>query len=427
MSAARIAYEALPRQAIFHAAPEMFKLYGGAMGGGKSYALCAEAIALSHDYPGNRGYLCRHELVSFKRTTLMTLHALLEQSGLIQQHHQSDHYFLLRNGSMIFYGGLGDDVKAIERLKSLEIGWFGIDEASETTESFFLMLSSRLRLMLPGIRYFGLLASNPDPGWLKHRFIDQKLPDHIFVPALPKDNPRLPIGYVKRLEALFPEEWQKRFLEGDWSAFEGTNSVFPFQAIQAACLRELPAGKPRVLGVDVARFGDDETAIGLREGARGRIKATLRKNDLMAVTGSIVQAVREEKPDALNVDADGMGAGVVDRLRELDHKVNEFHGGGKAADNERYRNRKAEVYFGFRDRLVQGDIALPAEDLELTAQLTSCTYRVTSSGQLEITPKEEMKRRGVKSPDRAEALIYAFAEAATPFGYGTVGHDIFPE
>ena len=53
----------------------MYKLYGGAMGGGKSYALCAEGIALSYDYPANRGYLCRHELVSFKKTTLLTLAA----------------------------------------------------------------------------------------------------------------------------------------------------------------------------------------------------------------------------------------------------------------------------------------------------------------------------------------------------------------
>lgn len=406
-------YKAHPRQVIFHEASETYKLYGGAMGGGKSYALCAEAIALSYDYPGNRGYLCRHELVSFKRTTLLTLMGLLEESGLIEQHHQSDHYFTLKdcNGSVIFYGGLGDDNRAIERLKSMEIGWFGIDEASETTEAFFMMLGSRLRLQLPGIKYFGLLASNPDPGWLKKRFIDQKLPDYIFIPALPRDNPRLPPGYVQRLTELFPEDWQARFLEGDWTAFEGTNNVFPFQAIQKACGRnDLPPGTPKAIGVDVARFGDDESVIAIREGSVGRIKQTMHKSDLMAVAGAVSIALREGGPvDMVNVDADGLGGGVVDRLRELGHTIYEFHGGGRPKDTERFRNLKAEIYWGFRDRLVEGTIALP-NDLELKAQLTSCTYRVTSSGQLEITPKDDMKKKGLKSPDRAEAMIYAFAE-----------------
>ncbi len=420
------AYKANDRQAVFHAAPETNKLYGGAMGGGKTWALCAEAIALSCDYPGNRGYICRHELTSFKRSTGLTLDLLLQKSGLVARHHQTDHYYQLTNGSVIYYGGLGDDANAIDKLKSMELGWFAIDEASETTESFFLMLGSRLRLKVPGIKYFGLLASNPDPGWLKNRFIDQKLPDHIFVPALPKDNPNLPAGYVERLRELFPEEWQARFLEGDWSAFEGTNNVFPFQAIQAAALRELPAGKPKALGVDVARYGDDESVIALRSGPVGKILCTLKKNDLMSVTGSVSLAILDERPvDLINVDADGMGGGVVDRLRELKHNVYEFHGGGKPEDSERFRNLKAEAYWGFRDRLMAGSVSIP-NDLELKAQLTSCTYRVTSSGQIEITPKEEMKKKGIKSPDRAEAMVYAFLDAGSgPYVCG-FKHDLRP-
>ena len=422
-----IGYEANARQFVFHDAPETYKLYGGAMGGGKTYALCAEAYALSCDYPGNRGYICRHELTSFKRSTGLTLDLFLGLSRQVERHHLTDHYYLLRNGSTIYYGGLGDDQGAIDKLKSMELGWFAIDEASETSESFFLMLSSRLRIQLPGIRYFGLLASNPDPGWLKQRFIDQKLPDHIFVPALPRDNPQLPEGYVNRLIELFPEDWQARFLEGDWTAFEGTNHVFPFQAIQAACMRELTPGHPKAFGVDVARFGDDESVIAKREGSVGFIKKTMRKSDLMTVTGAVSEELRDGgKIETLNVDADGLGGGVVDRLRELGHTVNEFHGGGRPKDTERFRNLKAEIYWGFRDRLIEGTIALP-DDLELKAQLTSCTYRVTSSGQLEITPKDEMKKKGLKSPDRAEAMIYAFADLGGNVYIGGIERSIYPE
>ena len=423
-----VLYEANARQWLFHEAPETYKLYGGAMGGGKTWALCAEVIRLSRNYPGNRGYICRHELTSFKRSTGLTLDLLLARSRQVERHHLTDHYYLLRNGSAIYYGGLGDDQGAIDKLKSMELGWFAIDEASETSESFFLMLSSRLRIQLPGIRYFGLLASNPDPGWLKQRFIDQKLPDHIFVPALPRDNPRLPEGYVNRLTELFPEDWQARFLEGDWTAFEGTNNVFPFPAIQKACGRQLEPGYPRELGVDVARsLGGDESVIALREGSVGSIVEKVRTNDLMAVTGLVVKAKKEKGPlKSLNVDADGMGSGVVDRLRELKHEVNEFHGGGKSNDPDRFRNLKAEIYWGFRERLVEGTLSLP-NDLELKAQLTSCTYRVTSSGQLEITPKDEMKKKGLKSPDRAEAMIYAFADLGGNVYIGGIERSIYPE
>ena len=413
-----IIYEATERQAAFHIAPEMFKLYGGAMGGGKTFALCAEGIALSCDYPGNRGYICRHELKSFKRTTLLVLNDMLERSGLIANHHQTDNYFLLKNGSTIYYGGLGDDISAIEKLKSMELGWFAVDEASETSEKFFLMLASRLRLRLPGIHYYGLLASNPDPGWLKYRFIDKKQDDHIFVPALPRDNPHLPPDYVGRLQSIFPDEWQKRFIEGDWGAFEGTNNVFPYAAIQAALACDARPGSPKEIGVDVARYGDDESVIAFREGPRYSILENIKKSDLMHLTGRIVIWTKEKKPDAVKVDADGMGAGVVDRLREQRFDVQEIRGGNKATDVERFSNQKAEIYWGFRERLLANDVALP-DDLELQAQLTSCTYKIKSSGQIEITSKEEMKKAGLKSPDRAEAVIYAAAHISPTVGWAS--------
>lgn len=405
-----IIYEARPKQAEFHASPEMYKLYGGAMGGGKTYALCAEAIALSYDYPGNRGYICRHELRSFKKTTHLVLDDMLEKANLIERHHQTDNYYLLKNGSIIFYGGLGDDVRAIERLKSMELGWFAIDEASETKESFFFMLSSRLRLKLPGIKYFGIMGSNPDPGWLKFRFIDQKLADHIFIPALPTDNPDLPKGYIDRLIEIFPEEWQARFLKGDWTAWEGAKNVFPYEAIQKAFELELKPDEPKELGIDVARSGKNETVIVLREGGKVSILDRIKKSDLMFVAGKVIQRKNEFNVTSIKVDADGMGAGVVDRLKEQDNDIVEIHGGGKAKDNERFANQKAEIHWGFRERLIAGDVDLPAGDLDFQAQLTSIEYKIKSSGHFEIVSKEEMEKKGLKSPDIAEAVIYAFAD-----------------
>jgi len=414
----RIIYSATPRQAAFHAATEMFKLYGGSMGGGKTWALCAEGVALSCDYPGNRGYLCRNTNVDFMRTTYTVLNSMLMESGLIADHHKSSPaYYDLTNGSRIYYGGLDEGPESEQRLRSFDLGWFGIDEASETSERYFLTLASRLRLKVEGIRYFGLLATNPDPGWIKARFIDQKLPDHVFIPALPRDNPHLPADYVARLKSIFPEDWQKRFLEGDWGAFEGKNNVFPYQDIRAACERNLPPGQPIIVGVDVARYGDDMSEIALRRGPVGRIIKSLSKTDTMTTTGHVVAVHREAQAEVSNIDTDGLGAGVTDRAREVGISVGEIHGGAPARDTERFKNRKAEIYWGFRERMIAGDLDLDPADLETQAQLTSCTYRVTSSGQIEITPKDEMKKKGLKSPDRAEAMIYAFADNRVDIGY----------
>ena len=405
-----IVYEANPRQQEFHVAPEMYKLYGGAMGGGKTWALCAEAIALSCDYPGNRGYLCRHTSVSFQRTTYLTLDGMLQKTDLVEQHYKSSPaYYLLKNGSRIYYGGLGDDLRAIDKLKSMELGWFAIDEASETTESYFLMLCSRLRLQIPGIRYFGIMGTNPDPGWLKHRFIDQKLNNHIFIPALPRDNPGLPKDYIKQLEEVFPKEWQERFIEGDWAAFEGMSNVFPYQAILNAFEANIELGEPVEIGVDVARYGDNESVIVLRRGGKVEFLDIIGKSDLMYVAGKIIQRKHEYNPSEIKVDADGMGSGVVDRLKEQNIETMEIHGGGKARDNERFANLKAEIHWGFRERLLNGDVDLP-DDIKLKAQLTSIEYKIKSSGQLEIVSKEEMKKKEIESPDRAEAVIYAFAD-----------------
>ena len=217
-----IDYHPHERQSLAHQSSARYKLFGGAMGGGKSWWLCAEAIRLSVDYPGNRGYLCRHEFAQFRRSTLLTLDRLLPV-GLVRRHYKDERVIIFRNDSEIYYGGLGleDD---IQKIKSTEFGWFGIDEASETNEEYFNMLDSRLRHTLPNGQhppYFALCCSNPEPGWLKERFVDQRLPDHDFIKSLPSDNVNLPDGYYATLRKNFPEEWVKRYLEGSWDVFEG--------------------------------------------------------------------------------------------------------------------------------------------------------------------------------------------------------------
>lgn len=215
-------YSPTERQKQAHDNPSRYKLYGGALGGGKTIWLSAEAIRLSLSYPGNRGYFCRQYVTDFKRSTLVTFSRLCP-APFIRKHYRDDRIIEFFNGSEILYGGLGSE-EDLERIKSTEFGWFGIDEATEASQEFFLLLCGRLRWKLPDgtfPRFHGLLASNPEPGWVKDRFVDQRLPNHAFIPALPRDNPHNPKDYDSNLRALYPEEWVKRYLDGSWDVFEG--------------------------------------------------------------------------------------------------------------------------------------------------------------------------------------------------------------
>ena len=208
------------KQEIAHNAPQTFKLYGGAMGGGKSVWLCAEGIRLSMEYPGNVGYMCRKTYRDFKKTTLTTLMSMMPNK-IIKAYNKVDGEIRLINDSLIILG----DLEQVEKLKSLNLGWFGIDEGTETTDEVFLMLRSRLRLKLEKIQRYGLIASNPEPGWLKDRFVDPQMqgrprPNHLFIPSLPRENPHLPDGYLEDLERDFPPIWRSKYLEGSWDVFE---------------------------------------------------------------------------------------------------------------------------------------------------------------------------------------------------------------
>ena len=169
------------------------------------------------------------------------------------------------------------------------------------------------------------------------------------------------------------------------------------------------AGEPWHMGVDVARFGADKSVLCLRRGGRIEHMHQLFEADTMQVTGRVIDYAHKHPFKAIFVDAAGVGGGVVDRLREQGLPVVEVQPGASSSDPRRFLNLRAELFWELRKRFLTDDIAIP-NDAELIGQLLAIRYDFTSAGQVKIEGKPEMRRRGLPSPDKADALALAFME-----------------
>ena len=192
----------------------------------------------------------------------------------------------------------------------------------------------------------------------------------------------------------------------------GHDTLITPAMIRAAQERSLAPGPRSILGVDVARFGLDRTVIALSQWPRTRIVAEYAKLATTATTGHVIAAKREHGAHEIRVDGVGVGGGVVDQLVEQGQDVLDMQAGAGAVDNEHFLNARAEWYWALRERFEQGDVDLDPDDDDLAAQLGAMKYRYTSRGQVQIESKEDMKKRGLPSPDRADAVM--LTAAATP-------------
>lgn len=236
------------------------------------------------------------------------------------------------------------------------------------------------------------------------------------------DSPNLKAGKIVRPYLVTPE-WveDKRLKWGETSPLwysrvlgefpeQGDDTLIPLAWIEAAQQRWFTEqdGGPVELGVDVARYGSDSTVIVVRRGSKASVVAQIYGQDTMKVTGKVIDALRQTGASIVKVDEIGIGAGVVDRLREQRYPVQGMNTSEAAYDKERFANKRAEWYWGLRERFQSGDIAIPPDD-ELASQLASLKYKFDSRGRIQIESKEDMRKRGLPSPDKADALMLAFA------------------
>lgn len=167
---------------------------------------------------------------------------------------------------------------------------------------------------------------------------------------------------------------------------------------------------PLVIGVDVARFGEDASVIFPRKGLVAYEPIVMRKLDNVQLAHRVVAYIAEHKPVMCCIDQ-GQGTGVIDMVRRLaigyPTTIVEVPFGSKANHPEKFLNRRAEMWVGVREWLKEG-AQLP-ESAALRAELTAPTYEFDMSGRIKLERKEDVKERLKHSTDLADALALTFA------------------
>lgn len=247
--------------------------------------------------------------------------------------------------------------------------------------------------------YFGALS---DPEWHAdlRRWCDTNVLDAAEIESMRRD--------------MSEPEWAQE-MDCDFGAAVANTLVslsLAREAAQRVIVERDLAYAPKVLGVDPARYGDDRGVILRRHGLLALPPLVFRGLDLMRFAGCVASEIDEWHPDAVFVDGTGLGAGVIDRLRQLGYTVIDVQFGGRPL-NEKYQNRRAEMWAKAAEWLRDGG-AIP-NDQALIADLCAPTYSyANAAGKFALESKDDMKTRGLPSPDIGDALALTFAAPVQP-------------
>lgn len=250
-----------------------------------------------------------------------------------------------------------------------------------------------------GVNLFSELyyrAQKGESGWAAQL---KRASDTGVIPAAELDSAR---------REMSPAQWAQE-MECDFAA-ASDDVLIRLDDVLAAQQRSVRESEisfaPKILGVDVARYGGDRSVLFPRQGLAAMPPTVVRGEDTMAVAARVAHAIDRWSPDAVFVDGGGVGGGVIDRLRQLGHGVVPVDFGGKPID-QRMENKRTEMWWLMAEWVKSG--CLP-ELPELAQDLTALRYTYANArGKLQLESKDDLRARGLPSPDLADALALTFA------------------
>ena len=314
--------------------------------------------------------------------------------------------------TFIFKGLQEQNADNIKSLEGLDIVW--LEEAQKISKRSWDILNPTIRKSGSEIWISMNREQENDPVWMAVG----ANPDErtLVVKVNYTDNPFCPeeIRYLaEKCRRENPDDYAHIWLGAPVTVSD--RQLISYRAVRQATDNILECSSSSlIIGVDVARFGEDKSVFCFR---RGRVCLEFKsyaKLDNVAVANYATFFIRECHPLRMFIDAGGVGGGVVDILYDRGYKkiVRPIMFGAKALRDERYHNRRAEMWDELRQWL-EGEMPVQLlKDENLIQELCAVNKKYDSMGRLQLEEKEEIKKRLGHSPDFADALALTFAEPA---------------
>ena len=393
--------------------------YGGAAGGGKSVIGCYWLMELGYYLPGAKFFIGRDSIKDTRNSVLKTWSEIANKIGF-NAYKFNDLGIIFDNGTEIelldlTYYPFKDPL--FERLGSKEYtaGW--IEEASQVHYLAFEVLKTRVgRWKNEKVKSKILCTFNPKKNWIDTTFYRPfknglELKGHRFIYALPTDNPYLPEDYIKRLYELKDEATKQRLLYGNFDYDDDPTALIGYEKIIRIWEKEGGVTGRKFITADVARYGSDKAVIMVWNGFTVIEIKVFDKCSTVELVNAIraMSARHSVQYNAIVVDDDGVGGGVVDMLR-----CRGFVNNSKAY-NSNYSNLKSECGYKLAEMFDNIRIFAQCDKDIIETELSMLkTYDADHDGKLKILPKEKIKEFIGRSPDFLDNFIMRmYFEVAT--------------
>ena len=393
----------------------------GGVGTGKTLALLLKAYLFCQDYPNALALIVRREYTDLRDSTIKDF----ERYFGVKINSDKEYEFPNKSKIMFRHGDMSD----INVLKNINLSFIGIEQAEEyESAEIFDFLRDRLRRQTTPYRQMCIIANANGHNWIYDRWIanakikkydlktgqnDYDCDDYQCWTANSFANEAiLPADFIadlRKMEIEAPNHYAQYVMN---SFDEKDADDYLFRQAELDACTSLPISTSGngyvIMGVDLARFGKDLCVASILENS-GPYKWNMlaveswKNADLMYSTGKIIDLAKRYCASQVIVDGDGLGAGVVDRLKESNINVKEFRGGMTANSQEDFINIRSEGYFKLKNLVVNQYIKLT--DRTTIGELLNIRYSFDSKGRKRIISKDELRKVGIKSPDYADALM----------------------
>ena len=414
----------------------LFVGYGGGAFSGKSYLMCYWLTYMARMYPGTAWGLGRKELITLKKTTLVTLFKVFKEVGLVNEDHYNYNQQLNKitfdNGSTIYLidTAYKPSDPLYERFGGLELTGAAIDESAETNIKAIDILFTRLGRCLNDhygltkkmLECFNSAKTHVYTRYYKPFKDNKETESKKFIHALPTDNPSPEVkSYVRDILLTGEESTIQRLIYGNFEYDDNPYALYAYDKICDVFTNSFVEGNgKRYMSCDIAYLGADVFVISIWKGLVIEKVIAIDKIDETAIGNKLIQLAEQYRIPYSNIvyDADGLRKFTANSLKKLTASK-PFMNNAQPLRGKNYKNLKTECAFKLKE-LIEADL-IHCKDLEFRKQIMADLEQVNrepidDEGKIKLESKKDYKKRTGRSLDFFDSLLMRMIFEIKPSG-----------